>query len=44
MATGRINKKVLEHIAHIINRFKKRSRDREEWYTKICIKARAKQR
>ena len=54
MATGRINRKVVRsHRTYkqrelkqmqSINRFKKRSRNWQAWYTKICYKARAKQR
>jgi hypothetical protein len=49
MATGRINRKVLDHIAQInkenkqmslCKKFKKRSRNWQAWYTKICYQAR----
>ncbi len=49
MATGRVTKKVLDYIAHInkeakqnelCKRFKKRSRNWQAWYTKICYQAR----
>ena len=45
MATGRVTKKVLDYIAHInkeakqmsyVKDLKKRSRNWQAWYTKIC--------
>ena len=47
----RVTRKIVQYLEEknadktaITKRFKKRSRNRQEWYTKICIKARHQQR